>query len=715
MKVGKLILHYNTPEMTDELCRMVGPDAIVIDNGSDLDKQPIARQGQSEVVRLEKNYGFTKGWNLGVLAVYDRFDAFWLMNSDIVIDRKTIQRIEKLLSLERISMITPSYNSWMKSCQNLATRNVREVKCIEFTAPVIKKSVFDKIGFFDESFALGYGVEFDFCIRMKRAGFKMFVDDGSKFYHKGQQTIKNETTLQHYSAKAMEELKSGMEVKYGENWRETLTRELNFNLRNIGMKRVALITTIFGGYAKLMNVPEGVELQADLYCITDDPDLETNGQWKIIVPDYPRRDLHPRMRAKFFKMFPWDLPELKNYEAFIYIDGSIEITSGDFVRYCMNNLKKDMVLFKHPQRDCIYEEQIHSSELKKYQNESIADQVEAYRSVYPAHGGLYACGVMAFKNNATVKQFMGAWWWENVKWSYQDQISFPVICKLLNFQPSVFPDNQYKNNLFKIHWHDDNPGVQTDEKLTVDILMPVYKTPVEHVKKAIESIFAQDFEKFKIIIVDDNNPKGELTDYLYNEVAKHTCCVTIVRRKKNEGIAAALDEGLEYCQGDIVLRMDSDDIAHPDWVSRQVAFFENHKCAHICGVQINMFNEHGSRSVSRHPYRVTADYVKNNRIYWITNHPGIGMRRKTLMELGGYGKVPAKMPEDYALWMKFLKAGHIIYNMDSVLIDYRLPPVKENDFQSERPEALRQDRKSKEWYEFLETQRQSLYEQRKLD
>jgi glycosyltransferase involved in cell wall biosynthesis len=246
--------------------------------------------------------------------------------------------------------------------------------------------------------------------------------------------------------------------------------------------------------------------------------------------------------------------------------------------------------------------------------------------------------------------------------------------------------------------------------MKVDVLMPIYKTPLEHVKQAIDSLWAQTWPEFKLIIVDDNNPKGELLDYLYGEIASRTCCVSIVRRHENNGIAAALDDGLKFCNGDLILRMDSDDIARPEWISRQVAFFVSHPYAVICGVQIQLFNQQGKTRQSNHPYRVTFGYARNNDSYWLCNHPGIAYKREVVLQLGGYGNIPAKFAEDYALWIKFLKAGHTIYNLPDVLIDYRIPQVNQETFQGNRPEELRQSRHSDEWLEFLKQQKNKLYE-----
>ena len=221
MRIAKLILHYNTPELTLRLCQMVS-DAIVIDNGSDVDMSKLNLKNQVE--RFETNLGFTPNWNRALHRIMDTdggyFDAFWLMNSDIEISQESINRIEFLMQLHPYSMVTPSYNCWMKQCKNNGSPGIRQVKCIEFTAPVIRRDVFEKIGFFDETFTKGYGVEFDWSLRMQQAGLKQYCDDKSVFYHIGQQTINAHGPLREYEAIAKYELSRGMEKFYGSEWRK---------------------------------------------------------------------------------------------------------------------------------------------------------------------------------------------------------------------------------------------------------------------------------------------------------------------------------------------------------------------------------------------------------------------------------------------------------------------------------------------------------------
>lgn len=447
ISICKLILHYNTPEETASLLKMV-PDAIVINNGS-LDVFPME-------VRFNDNLGFVKNWNRAIVHMRKMdpdIGAFWLMNSDIEISEESIDRIQKLMDSGLYPILTPSFDCWMHQCRNQGQNQIREVKCIEFTAPIIRCDVFNRIGYFDERFNLGSGVDFDFCLRSAKAGIKIFCDDGSSINHLKHRSILVAGTVHDYSARANDELNRGMKNKYGINWKQIIQKKLEINKKPVNMKKVAVYTTIFGGYDHLLPVIRQNH-QADFFCITDSPpeviqSTADHDQWNIIQVNQPRKDLHPRMRAKWYKIFPWEIDELRNYEVVIFVDGCVLIQSPHFISFCLANLKSDIAVFQHPERNCIYDEVKASDIMVKYQDESIHQQAEYYRKFFPSNAGLYACTVIVRKNTERIRALMDSWMHENLKFTWQDQLSFPVVCRVHKIIPDILPGNLYDNPYFK--------------------------------------------------------------------------------------------------------------------------------------------------------------------------------------------------------------------------------------------------------------------------
>ncbi len=233
--------------------------------------------------------------------------------------------------------------------------------------------------------------------------------------------------------------------------------------------------------------------------------------------------------------------------------------------------------------------------------------------------------------------------------------------------------------------------------MRISVLMPVYATPLPWVKEAVQSIIDQDHRDFDFIIVDDNNEKGELTQYLYS-LSEKNCCISIVRTSENKGIASALDFGLQFCKGDLIVRMDADDIAYPNLLSVHDDFFTKNPQCHICGIQILLDNGQQTWH-SKHPPIVTRSLAAYMDGTWFVNHPGVAYRREAIAFVGGYGPTPSYLAEDYALWIKFLLAGYDIYNHQEILMHYRVHP---------KSFSFAPDRKAAVWHEFLKTQKQLL-------
>lgn len=180
---------------------------------------------------------------------------------------------------------------------------------------------------------------------------------------------------------------------------------------------------------------EGADVQW-LYA-TDDPGVVVPAPWyPVCVRPHP--ELHPNMAAKWHKTHPptgWD--------AVVWIDSSMEVTSPRFVAEAVASLEgKALATWRHPRRDSVYDEAEASlgaeSQGGRYASLPIRAQMAAYRAEgYPDAHGLYACGTVVW--TAAAATLGQAWWDECVRWGYQDQLSFPVVCWRAGVVPAVFP------------------------------------------------------------------------------------------------------------------------------------------------------------------------------------------------------------------------------------------------------------------------------------
>lgn len=164
------------------------------------------------VIRNESASGFTKAANQGMRASKNEYVV--LLNSDTIVTHGWIKRMQECgESSKSIGIIGPLSNaaSWQSipklmesdgkwslnplpadwtpekmaaTVNKLSTKKFPRVTLLNGFCLLIKKSVIEKIGYFDEeNFPEGYGEENDYCLRAQDAGFELAVADHAYVYH----------------------------------------------------------------------------------------------------------------------------------------------------------------------------------------------------------------------------------------------------------------------------------------------------------------------------------------------------------------------------------------------------------------------------------------------------------------------------------------------------------------------------------------------------
>jgi alkaline ceramidase TOD1/glycosyltransferase MUCI70-like protein len=225
----------------------------------------------------------------------------------------------------------------------------------------------------------------------------------------------------------------------------------------------AAYTANFGGYDVLLPQAEQ-DTSTEWIAFTDDPRVDAPEPWRVVVVE--GRFDHPRMSAKWFKCQPWlAIP----HRWAVWIDANMEVVCPSFVREAIASIHDGVATWRHPERDCIFAEAAAALELapEKYAHLPIDEQVDAYRGEgHPVHAGLYACGTVAWDTADERAQKLGAAWFAECEtWSYEDQISLPVVARRLGVTPGVFPLEQIgwrgrrkvlRNRWMRLHPHLSN-------------------------------------------------------------------------------------------------------------------------------------------------------------------------------------------------------------------------------------------------------------------
>ncbi len=184
--------------------------------------------------------------------------------------------------------------------------------------------------------------------------------------------------------------------------------------------------------------------------------------------------------------------------------------------------------------------------------------------------------------------------------------------------------------------------------------------------EAIESIVCQTFTDWELLIVNDGSTDG--TDAV---LASFDDRRLRILEQENRGVALALNRGLQEATGDLVARMDADDISYPERLARQVDYLDRHQRLAVVGSSYRNVRADGTSNevrVLQRPFDVRRDLHVRCPI----GHPTVMYRRDAVLAVGGYR--PEWQPaEDWDLWWRL--RAHGIANLPDILLDHRDRPA----------------------------------------
>lgn len=133
--------------------------------------------------------------------------------------------------------------------------------------------------------------------------------------------------------------------------------------------------------------------------------------------------------------------------------------------------------------------------------------------------------------------------------------------------------------------------------------MPVYNCE-ETIKKAIISILWQTYPTWELLVIDDGSTDRTL------EIVKEydDPRIKIFTDGKNLKLAKRLNQAVKLSTGDLFARMDADDIAFPERISRQVAFLEENKDVDLVGTRVLIFQKNGN-IVGTYPFKAAHEAI----------------------------------------------------------------------------------------------------------
>jgi len=186
------------------------------------------------------------------------------------------------------------------------------------------------------------------------------------------------------------------------------------------------------------------------------------------------------------------------------------------------------------------------------------------------------------------------------------------------------------------------------------------------VAQAVESILGQTWQDFEFLAIDDGSTDGS-GDYL---AQMHDPRLRLWRNEKNLGLTRSLKLGIEMAQGQYIVRMDADDIAHTERLARQIAYLDQHPEVGVLGSACRLIDAQGHKQGE---YPAPGDDLHIRWTSLLSNpfvHPTVMLRREVLTHNRLNYDEAYRVTQDYDLWTRMLRYTQGA-NLQRHLLQYR--------------------------------------------
>ncbi len=204
---------------------------------------------------------------------------------------------------------------------------------------------------------------------------------------------------------------------------------------------------------------------------------------------------------------------------------------------------------------------------------------------------------------------------------------------------------------------------------TVTVFIPCYNAE-RFISETIDSILGQTYQDFEILIIDDGSTDSSRD--ILECYAKKDNRIRIMYNKVNRGVAYTRNRGIKEARGKYLATMDSDDMATPIRLEKEVQYLDKHKSIGAISGCLYMIDEKGRKLSKQKKVAYNANEVKAHMFFTnvIVNSASMYrldiVRKYNIKYKNDYHGV-----EDYMFWCMLLTYTNIVV-MDEYFVYYRI-------------------------------------------
>ena len=201
----------------------------------------------------------------------------------------------------------------------------------------------------------------------------------------------------------------------------------------------------------------------------------------------------------------------------------------------------------------------------------------------------------------------------------------------------------------------------------VSVIMPAYRSAA-YIAEALDSVFAQTFQDFEVVVVNDGSPDTEELEKVLEPYRERI----VYLKQENRGVSAARNTAIRAARAPLVAMLDPDDLWEPEYLEVQVGMMRDDPTLDLLYPTALIFGDvphPGLTYMEVNPSRgeVTFEGLLTQQCT-IVNY--VIARREAVVAAGGFDETLSRS-EDFDLWLRILcRGGRIAYHR-RVLARYR--------------------------------------------
>ncbi|MBD2454932.1 glycosyltransferase [Nostoc sp. FACHB-87] len=219
-------------------------------------------------------------------------------------------------------------------------------------------------------------------------------------------------------------------------------------------------------------------------------------------------------------------------------------------------------------------------------------------------------------------------------------------------------------------------------KPLISIVMPVFNTPANFLREAIDSVLNQAYPYWELCIADDASTDNQIRQILEDYSSKDSR-IKVVFRNENGHISRCSNSALELASGEFISLLDHDDILTPDALYEVALLLNQHPDADMIYSDEDKMAENGNL---QDPF-FKPDWCPDSFLSRMYTCHLATYRRELVEKIGGF-RIGYEGSQDYDLVLRLTEKTTRIFHIPKILYHWRIHPQSAASKADQKPYAV---------------------------